>query len=670
MKNDKLKILFIDPSFDHNGISNPAIPLAIGLIGSYLQSKLPHVEIKIMKLASSIIKYLEQEKPDVLGVTNYLWNTNLANRISRYAREINPDLLLVFGGPEISPNTLDMNVFKKKYSHADLLVEHEGEVAFTNIIKTYLDVGKNRKKLRENIDNLGNCFYVDKSGELVKGPKLPRIKDGLDSIPSPYVMGLFDEFLLDNRFQPLIQTSRGCPYQCTFCHEGSSYFSKLDRHSPDYIHQELDYIANRVDPSVGLQIVDSNFGMFREDLHTAKYLRHLQETVKWPMEIESNTGKSQLPRIIEVTKILNGALMINNSTQSMNDNVLKIIKRKNLKDLMDYVGTIDAVQQPEFILPLPGETKETFITGLNKMLDTGQLIRLQVHPTMLLNNTEMYNKKTVDDHCLRTVYRQHWNLMGYLAGEFICETEEIVVSTSTMSAEEVLSCRVYSVILESLLRTQPLWEIFRYLDTKKIKKSEFMSNFIGLIYKFPTIKEYLEEYKRALREENFDTEEEVIDSMERFSQEYINGDKGGDNLRYSMGLWIEHYDAMIDLVFTTLRNLFPKNDQSTCEEINALENYFSCVYYGRKEKAIEKEETIHCELHHDLLNWSKSGELTPLENYKRPIKFAFQKTPVSEIDKIKIWNSFGFYRPQNHSGLPGNASRLYLSKLRREVEVI
>tara|TARA_Y100001970_G_scaffold292364_1_gene433398 strand:- start:1362 stop:3374 length:2013 start_codon:yes stop_codon:yes gene_type:complete len=669
VKTKNLKVLFIDPTFDHNGISNPSIPLAIGLIGSYLKSKLPEVEVKIMKLASSIIKYLEREKPDVIAITNYLWNTNLANRISRFAREKNPEILLIFGGPEISPNTLDKEVFRKKYSHADLLVQHEGEVAFTKIIQTYLKLGRDKKKLREHIDTLGNCFYVDSSGKFINGPNLSRIEEGIDSIPSPYVIGLFDEFLFDNRFQPLIQTNRGCPYQCTFCHEGNSYFSKIDRHSTEYIQKELNYIADRVDPSVGLQIVDSNFGMYREDIQTAKYLRHLQDTKKWPMEIESNTGKSQLPRIIEVTKILNGALMINNSTQSMNDNVLKIIKRKNLRDLMNFVETIDAVQQPEFILPLPGETKETFITGLNKMLDTGKLIRLQVHPTMLLNNTEMYNRKTVKDYNLKTVYRQHWNLMGHLAGEFICETEEIVISTSTMKAEEVLSCRVYSVVLESLLRTQPLWEIFKYLETKKIKKSEYMSSFTNLIPQFPAIHEYLEEYKRALEEENFDSEEEVVQFMEKFSKEYISGEKGGDNLKYSMGLWIEHFDSMIDLVFATLKSLFPLSDKDIAEEIQTLESYLRCIYHGRGNTKIKKNETIKCEVNFDLLNWSMTKNLSSLENFRRPTTYSFRRTPLSEIDKIKIWNSFGFYRGKNFSGLPGNSSRLYLSKLRRNVEV-
>ena len=111
-------------------------------------------------------------------------------------------------------------------------------------------------------------------------------------------------------------------------------------------------------------------------------------------------------------------------------------------------------------------------------------------------------------------------------------------------------------------------------------------------------------------------------------------------------------------------------DQNISEEIQTLESYLRCIYYGREKTTVNKAKTIQCEVHYDLLDWSKSKELSSLENFKRPTKYAFQKTPFSEIDKIQIWNSFGFYRDKNFSGLPGNASRLYMSKLRREVEVL
>ena len=39
------------------------------------------------------------------------------------------------------------------------------------------------------------------------------------AFPSPYTTGLLDEFF-DEKLTPMVQTSRGCPYSCTFCHDG------------------------------------------------------------------------------------------------------------------------------------------------------------------------------------------------------------------------------------------------------------------------------------------------------------------------------------------------------------------------------------------------------------------------------------------------------------------
>ena len=52
---------------------------------------------------------------------------------------------------------------------------------------------------------------------------IERIRD-LSEIPSPYLEGKMDEFF-DGKLQPTIQTTRGCPFTCTFCVEGLSYYS-------------------------------------------------------------------------------------------------------------------------------------------------------------------------------------------------------------------------------------------------------------------------------------------------------------------------------------------------------------------------------------------------------------------------------------------------------------
>ena len=103
------------------------------------------------------------------------------------------------------------------------------------------------------------------------GPSLQRIQE-LDDIPSPYLMGLFDKFLADPACMPMTQTNRGCPFSCTFCQEGESYFTKVKRHSLDYTVADLDYIAERVDPSSALWITDSNWAMYKWDEDIADHI--------------------------------------------------------------------------------------------------------------------------------------------------------------------------------------------------------------------------------------------------------------------------------------------------------------------------------------------------------------------------------------------------------------
>ena len=132
-----LEVLLIDPCFGDIGLANQMMPLSVGLIGSYLKKQIPEINVSVLKKSTDILSFLDNKKPDVLGICNYLWNSNLANRLSHYAREINPKTYIVFGGPEISKERSDEKIFFQKYSHADMLIEGEGELAFTQLVKMY-----------------------------------------------------------------------------------------------------------------------------------------------------------------------------------------------------------------------------------------------------------------------------------------------------------------------------------------------------------------------------------------------------------------------------------------------------------------------------------------------------------------------------------------------------
>ena len=92
-----LKVLLIDASFSTTGsaesqgdlLTNTSIPLSVGYIGSYIKSNLPDIDLTILKASYEIESFIKNEKPDVLGICNYLWNTNLSVSLSNYSRKIN-----------------------------------------------------------------------------------------------------------------------------------------------------------------------------------------------------------------------------------------------------------------------------------------------------------------------------------------------------------------------------------------------------------------------------------------------------------------------------------------------------------------------------------------------------------------------------------------------------
>ena len=72
---------------------------------------------------------------DVFGASCYVWNWRLSLEVGKELRRRNPNVLIIYGGPHIPDN--DPNFFKK-FPFIDITVHGEGELAFHNILETYL----------------------------------------------------------------------------------------------------------------------------------------------------------------------------------------------------------------------------------------------------------------------------------------------------------------------------------------------------------------------------------------------------------------------------------------------------------------------------------------------------------------------------------------------------
>ena len=177
--------------------------------------------------------------------TNYMWNERLSCAFARAIKRHRPRTVVVMGGPNYPVDACEQQAYLADHPEIDFFVDGEGEVAFVNLFQALADADFDADRLRRHGTAVPGVHYVA-DGQFVRGETLPRILDLDRTLPSPYTTGLLDEFF-DDRLTPMMQTSRGCPYSCTFCHDGIAYMNKTRAFSLDRVDEELAYIEARVE---------------------------------------------------------------------------------------------------------------------------------------------------------------------------------------------------------------------------------------------------------------------------------------------------------------------------------------------------------------------------------------------------------------------------------------
>jgi len=237
-----IKISFADLTHTGQIVAANTFPLGIAMVARYAQEKLgDEIDAEVFRYPDDFSTYLDVNQPRIACFSNFLWNVKLGHEYARRIKEIWPETVTVFGGPNFPTDADEKKAFLAEWSSIDFYIDGEGEFAFVELFETLKahDFDVEATKMAAPTSNV---LYL-RDGEMVTGGMLPRIMD-LDVIPSVYESGLCDKFF-DDVLIPMMQTSRGCPYSCTFCHEGQRYFNKTRRFSQERIESEITYIAKR-----------------------------------------------------------------------------------------------------------------------------------------------------------------------------------------------------------------------------------------------------------------------------------------------------------------------------------------------------------------------------------------------------------------------------------------
>ena len=399
---------------------------------------------------------------DIVGFSTYVWNKNYNYALARKLKEINPNCIVIFGGPEMPITKQD--IFKN-LPFIDLVIKSEGEI----ILKEFLDAVSNNTSW-DTIKGL----LINRDGIAVDTGNGDRISD-LENLPSPYLTGVFDKIMsetTDVEWNATIETNRGCPYACTFCDWGSLTYNKVKKFGLEKVFAELEWIGKNGCGFV--TITDANFGMFVErDNAIADKLIAVQEKYGCPNSFSMSWAKDQKPEVFDIVfKLIknpkfNQGLTV--SVQSMDLSVLENIKRKNLAQhkIENIFALCDKNNVPvytEIILGLPGETKDTWKEGFYKIYRAGNHTGINILHAQMLENAEMnLLQKKLYGITSVPVY-------DYMSGSYnyneLQECVEVVTGTKDMPTEEMLDSQVFSWFMQTFHINGLTTYISRFLHKK------------------------------------------------------------------------------------------------------------------------------------------------------------------------------------------------------------
>jgi hypothetical protein len=471
----KKTISFVQPNFQQGPKEFNAyyLPYSAGVVLSYAMG-FEHINSKwqldqliwrrdpVDDLAAKLAKN------DMVAFSTYVWNHRYNYALARRIKQINPNVTIVFGGPE--PAIENLRLFENE-PFMDLVIKMEGEITFKRILEDF------------------DTDYTHIPGLLINSPTglintgdCDRIDD-LDQIPSPYLTGVFDQIMRENPeviWNATLETNRGCPYQCTFCDWGSLTYSKVKKFNLTRVYHELEWIG----ANCGfVTITDANFGMFieRDNLIVDKLIE-VQKRWNQLTSFSMTWAKNQKNEVVDIVKKLirespNFGQGLTVSVQSMDNDVLENIKRRNLDqhkidEIFDLCDRNNIPVYTELILGLPGETVATWKEAFWKIFRAGNHTGINILQAQLLENAEM-----------NLLQKRMWKLESvavhdYMSGSYndaeLSECVDVVISTKDISQEQMLDTLVWNSFIQTFHINGLTTYIARYLEkAHQIDYSQF-----------------------------------------------------------------------------------------------------------------------------------------------------------------------------------------------------
>jgi radical SAM superfamily enzyme YgiQ (UPF0313 family) len=335
------------------------MPVGLMALAAWVRERRPGFRFRILDQSidpnaaeAAVIDAVVTDRVGVLGLSAMTCGSRRAAELARAVKARSPGTIVVMGGPHPS-NDPDGAM---RESAIDYAIAGEGEIPFEKLLVRIAD-GGDPAEVPGVFSRRGDVVTQCAPGELVQD---------LDELPHP-AYDLIDPrpfwrhqgFTLMGRrpYMPLF-TSRGCPYQCTYCHK--IFGARFRTRSPGRVLDMMEEIARRHGVRE-FEILDDAFNI-REDRAMA-ILDGVQARVPGARLLFPNGLRTDLMSHAFIDALARaGTQYVSFAVESASPRIQALVRKgldlDRVKDNIDYASRRGIFCNGFFMVGFPGETAQ------------------------------------------------------------------------------------------------------------------------------------------------------------------------------------------------------------------------------------------------------------------------------------------------------------------------
>ena len=344
----KILLAAVNSKFIHSNLAVRLLKAYAGEMPDGMQILIR--EFTINQFEEDVLAGLYREHPDVILFSCYIWNWTFIRGLFGDLKTVLPKTQIWLGGPEVS---YDPEEILERYPFVEGILIGEGEAVFRHLVREYFAGGQ-----KELSRIPGLCIRDPKPRRTDLAPLL-----SMDDVPFIYDEDTLREF--DHRIL-YYETSRGCPFGCSYCLSSTEKTVRL--RSLDKVYRELQFFLDQKVPQV--KFVDRTFNI--NPAHTMGILRYLTAhdngITNFHFEVAGDLLTEE--ELSLMSGMRPGLIQLEIGVQSTNLDTLRAIRRKtDLQKLKEHVERIRNMGNIhihlDLIAGLPYEGYQSFAQSFN-----------------------------------------------------------------------------------------------------------------------------------------------------------------------------------------------------------------------------------------------------------------------------------------------------------------